>query len=87
MLAFSYCDKVTVKIMHNLFCTSNAINLIITMGHCPKQKGEKDCGLFYILLPQQYSVWFTPQQTQGWCEHIWWIMIIFWYKVTIHDCT
>lgn len=46
--AFSYCDKETVKVIHNLFCTSTSNKLILTMSHCPKQKGEKDCGLFSI---------------------------------------
>lgn len=44
---FTYCDKETVAIIHNLY-QRDSEKLTITMCRCQKQRGGKDCGLFSI---------------------------------------
>jgi len=45
-----YCDEDTSKVIHNVFATMNIPEIRIAMGHCQKQKGEVDCGVFSIAI-------------------------------------
>ena len=44
---FTYCDKETVKVIHDLY-QQGSEKLTITQCRCQRQQGGKDCGLFSI---------------------------------------
>lgn len=44
---FTYCDKETVKVIHDMYQDTTE-KLTITVCHSQKQRGGKDCGLFAI---------------------------------------
>ena len=44
---FTYCEKETVKVIHDLY-QQDSEKLTITLCRCQKQRGGKDCGLFSI---------------------------------------
>ena len=47
-LAFSFCDRETIRVINNFFTTDSMHTPTLTMGRCQKQKGGKDCRLFSI---------------------------------------
>ena len=51
-----------LPLIHNLFGTANSPKLQITMSHCQKQLGEKDCGFFSIAYATALAFGLQPSK-------------------------